>query len=68
MNEQLIKRINELANKSKTAGLTDEEKAEQAKLREEYIKEFRKNLRAGLDNITLEYPDGRKVDLKDLRK
>ena len=68
MDEQLIKRINELAKKAKAEGLTEEEKTEQAKLRNEYLQEFRKNLRAGLENITLEYPDGRKVELKDLRK
>ena len=39
--EKLIKRINELAKKSKEQGLTEEEKAEQAKLRQEYIKKFR---------------------------
>ena len=32
-----IKRINELYHKSKTEGLTDEEKQEQAILRREYI-------------------------------
>ena len=32
-----IERINELARKSRTEGLTPEEKAEQQKLRQEYI-------------------------------
>lgn len=32
-----IERINELAKKAKTVGLTDEEKEEQAKLRKEYV-------------------------------
>ena len=41
-----INRINELARKSKTVGLTDEEKEEQAVLRAEYIKNVRESLRA----------------------
>ena len=37
MDPKKIDRINELAKKKKTEGLTPEEKVEQAKLREEYI-------------------------------
>ena len=55
MEEQtaLTKRINELARKSKVEGLTEEEKAEQAKLRQEFLVKFRANFRAQLDNIEL---------------
>ena len=35
MNEEKIARINELARKAKTVGLSDEEKVEQAKLRQD---------------------------------
>ena len=41
MNQQKIDRINELARKAKTTSLTEEECAEQAALRREYIEEFR---------------------------
>ena len=61
-------RINALAKKSKTEeGLTPEEKAEQKKLREEYILDFRAGMRGILDNTYIEYPDGtrRKVEKKD---
>ena len=37
MDPKKIARINELAKKKKTEGLTPEEAVEQAKLREEYI-------------------------------
>ena len=51
MTEELIRRINELAKKSKTEGLTDEEKAEQAKLRSEYIAAFRQGVKNTLNNV-----------------
>ena len=44
--EKLLKRINELAKKSREQGLSEEEKAEQAALRKEYLEEFRRTLRA----------------------
>ena len=53
-----IDRINELARKSKTVGLTEAEKVEQAKLRKEYIARVRMNLRAQLDNIDIQEIDG----------
>lgn len=56
--DQRIKRINELYHKSQKEGLTDAEKEEQAKLRKEYIESVRGNLKAQLDNITIERPDG----------
>ena len=58
MNEEKIARINELARKSKSEGLTEEEKKEQAVLRQEFIASVRNNLKAQLDNIDLVNPDG----------
>ncbi len=51
MNQSKIDRINELAHKSKEVGLSPEELEEQAKLRREYIDDFKANLRAQLDLI-----------------
>ena len=45
MEKAKLNRINELAALSKERPLTDEEKAEQKKLREEYLSEVRKALR-----------------------
>ncbi len=56
--EERIRRINELYHKSQAVGLTDGEKAEQARLRREYVDNIRGNLRAQLNNIVIERPDG----------
>ncbi|MCI5679077.1 MAG: DUF896 domain-containing protein [Bacteroidales bacterium] len=47
----LTKRINELARKAKTVGLTEEEKVEQNLLRQEFLIKFRANFKAQMDNI-----------------
>ena len=63
MDEKLIERINALAKKSKEEGLTEEEKSEQQKLRREYINVIKKNLRAELNNISINEEDGSITDL-----
>lgn len=59
-----IARINELAKKSKTVGLTPEEKEEQAILRREYINSVVGNLRGQLDNTYTVDENGNKEKLK----
>lgn len=56
--EEKIKRINELYHKSQDTGLTDEEKEEQKKLRQEYVESVRNNLKNQLDNINIQEADG----------
>ena len=63
MKQEQIERINELARKSKTPGLTPEETEEQKKLRAEYIASVRMNLRTQLDNINIQEKDGSIVNL-----
>lgn len=58
MEHTKIERINELAKKQRTDGLTDEEKAEQASLRQEYLREFRQGMEAMLEGVRLQRPDG----------
>lgn len=55
MDKIKIDRINELARKKKSTGLTEEELKEQALLREEYLKSIRENFRQTLESI--EYKD-----------
>lgn len=58
MATERLKRINELAAKEKSVGLTAEEKAEQKRLRAEYLAAFRKNVLQTLDNTYIVDPDG----------
>lgn len=68
MHQKRLGRINELARKQKSEGLTEAEKAEQKKLREEYLADFRKTLRGQLENITFVEADGSLTPLRTLRK
>ena len=61
--EEKIARINALYHKSQAEGLTEEEKAEQAALRQEYAANVRANLRGQLNNITIQQEDGTLVNL-----
>ena len=63
MNNEKIDRINELYKKSKAEGLTEEEKKEQAVLRQEFIASVKGNLRAQLNNIDIVDADGKVENL-----
>ena len=68
MTEEKIRRISQLAQKSRTAaGLTEEEKAEQAALRREYIDAMKQSLKAQLDNTVVLNPDGTSYKLRQKR-
>lgn len=59
MNE-VISRINELAKKAKTEGLTEEELVERDKLRRIYIDSVKASLVGHLENTYIVQPDGTK--------
>ena len=63
-----LDRINELARKQRTQGLTEEEKQEQAQLRQEYILAFRESLRSQLDSCYVLDEKGNKVPVKEFNK
>lgn len=63
MDMEKIDRINTLAHKAKSVGLTEEEKKERDLLRKEYLASIRMNLRAQLDNIDVKEQDGTIVNL-----
>ena len=56
--EDTIKRINELAHKAKTEGLTDEELKEREELRNIYRRNIIGNLKASLNNTSIKESDG----------
>lgn len=58
MEHEQIERINELARKKKTVGLTEAETLEQAQLRAQYLREFRANMEATLQAVRVEQADG----------
>ena len=59
MDKNKIQRINELARKKKSIGLTKAEEAEQAALRKEYLDGYRENQKSMLDNIIVQEKDRR---------
>ncbi|WP_426332920.1 DUF896 domain-containing protein [Paenibacillus silvae] len=65
--DSLVARINELARKQKSTGLSEEELVERAKLREIYLGNIRSNFRQQLDSIEIVDDDkgkGRQGKLK----
>lgn len=64
MTDELIKRINYLYHKSKTEGLTEEEKKEQAELRKEYVKGFRQGMANTLENVYIMDEKGNKKKIE----
>ena len=64
MEQKKIDRINELARKMKAEGLTEEEKAEQANLRREYIDSFKRSLTGQLDNMYIVDEKGNKTKVE----
>ena len=64
MTDEKIQRINALAKKAKAEGLTEAEKQEQQTLRAEYVADFRRSLKAQLDNTVVINPDGTSYKLK----
>ena len=67
MNE-VIARINELAKKAKTEGLTDEELVERDKLRRIYIDSVKANLTGSLENTYVVDEQGNKRKLTETKK
>jgi len=63
MNE-MLDRLNELAWKNRTEGLTEEEQAERAALRERYVAAVRGSLEAHLESIVIEDEDGNRTKLR----
>ena len=61
--DDVIAKINQLASKAKTVGLTEEETAERDRLRRIYIDSVKASLTGQLDNTYIVHPDGSKTKL-----
>lgn len=64
----MLKRINELAKKKKSVGLTEEEQKEQKALYKVYLGEIRQQFNATLDNVSVKGNDGKVVPFKEAYK
>ena len=64
MDKKMLDRINELAKKKKTVGLTAEEQKEQKELYKVYLGEIRQQFNATLDNVSVKEKDGSVVPFK----
>lgn len=65
MEKANLDRINALTAIARERELTAEEQEERRVRREAYIKAFRAQMRAQLDNTVVEYPDGTRKPLRD---
>ena len=63
-----IERINELARKKKTVGLTPSEQEEQHVLRQEYLKAFRGGMRNHIEGLKVVDEDGNDVTPEKLKQ
>ena len=68
MDKEMLARINALAKKKKTVGLTPAEQEEQKKLYKIYLGEIRAQFSATLDNVSIEEKDGTVVPFKEAYK
>lgn len=66
MDQELLKRINELAAKQKAEGLSDAEKKEQQELRQQYLAQFRSGFHSHLMNLKIVDKNGKDVTPKKL--
>ncbi|EOT44424.1 DUF896 family protein [Enterococcus columbae] len=68
LSKEKIARINELAKKKKTQGLTPEETAEQHELRQEYLAAFRGGMRHHIEGMKVVDLKGNDVTPEKLKK
>lgn len=68
LSKEKLNRINELANKKKSEGLTETETKEQSQLRSEYLEVFRSSFKSQIENTKVIDPDGNDVTPEKLKE
>ncbi|EGQ4095786.1 DUF896 domain-containing protein [Staphylococcus pseudintermedius] len=68
LSKEKLNRINELANKKKSEGLTETESKEQSQLRSEYLEVFRSSFKSQIENTKVIDPDGNDVTPEKLKE
>ena len=68
MEQTKIDRINELARKKKTEGLTGAEKIEQERRREEYIEGYRRSIRHHIEGLKIVDEEGNDITPAKLKE
>lgn len=66
--DELLKRINELAHKNKEEGLTEEEKKERDELRKKYLKNFREAMRSNIEMLQIYDDNGNEVTPEKIKE
>ncbi|WP_449540105.1 DUF896 domain-containing protein [Ferdinandcohnia sp. Marseille-Q9671] len=67
LSKDKIDRINTLAKKAKSVGLSEQEKEEQQELRQEYLRVFRNSMTNTLHSVKVVDPEGKDVTPKKLK-
>ena len=65
MENDILKRINELAKKKRETGLTEQEQKEQKELYAVYLGGIRTQFQSTLDNVSVKDEDGKVVPFKE---
>ncbi|EJL9294569.1 DUF896 domain-containing protein [Staphylococcus pseudintermedius] len=68
LSKEKLNRINELANKKKSEGLTETEAKEQSQLRSKYLEVFRSSFKSQIENTKVIDPDGNDVTPEKLKE
>ena len=68
ISQEKLNRINELARKKKTTGLSEDEKQEQARLRQEYLADFRSGFTQQIESIKVVDQEGKDLTPEKVRK
>lgn len=68
LSDEKLKRINHLARKAKSEGLTETERGEQEELRQQYLQQFRESFKKQLHSVKVVDPNGKDVTPEKLKK